>query len=60
MPITCSWPRLEQWDGVPDKQNFTYVRLEDMYEDIPEMVVYYLEHTQKKKIEIAAATQLYF
>lgn len=37
------WVRLE-WDGFPDERNWTWYRLQDVYEHVPDNVTAYLKH----------------
>lgn len=51
------WLRL-QWEGLHTERDFTWARLSDMYEDIPEMVVAFLKASIEKEITAVATRQL--
>lgn len=38
-----------QWDGLPDKRDWTWHSLEDLYTDIPDMVREFLNTFNRKK-----------
>jgi len=48
-----------QWEGLPDKRDFTWCPIDELYEDIPEMVKEFLSsYKKKKKIILKAKSQL--
>lgn len=54
---TVCWLRLE-WDGLPDERDWTWARLTDVHEDVPEMVQEFLHSCTNKKLATSAAAQL--
>lgn len=51
------WLRLE-WDGLPDERDWTWARLTDVHEDVPEMVQEFLKVSKNKDLSHRGATQL--
>lgn len=39
-----------QWEGLPDKQDWTWQSVKELYEDIPDMVSTFLQTTKKKTV----------
>lgn len=51
------WLRL-QWEGLPEERDYTWATLDDMYAEIPEMVITFLRASGKKKLAALAARHL--
>lgn len=51
------WLQLE-WDGLPDERDWTWAKLSDMHEDVPDMVEQFLRTAEKNHMVIRAAAQL--
>lgn len=51
------WFQLK-WDCLPDDNDFTWGKIEDIYEDVPELTKQFLLHTPKQELARKAAAQL--
>ena len=47
-----------RWDGLPDEQDFTWHPIQDLYDDIPDMVLDYLMTSPKTQLATQAKQQL--
>lgn len=47
-----------QWDGLPDKRDYTWAPAKDIYEDVPEMVLEFLRSTKNKRLVSKVTAQL--